>query len=70
VIKFVPSGNGEAFYSLGYKHTEEAAGYCKNLVLDCYEYSFGRGVTMSEGKAVEIGEAFANSGKELSVNAP
>ncbi len=69
MIKFGPSGNGEAFYSLGYKHTE-AAGYCKNLGLDCYEYSFGRGIMLSEGKAQTIGQAFKESDIEISVHAP
>lgn len=70
MIKFGPSGNGEAFYSLGYKHTEEAAGYCKNLGLDCYEYSFGRGIMLSEGKAQTIGQAFKECDIEISVHAP
>lgn len=70
MIKFGPSGNGEAFYAAGYKHTEQAAKYCKDLGLDCYEYSFGRGVNMSEGKALSIGEAFAKEGVEISVHAP
>ena len=58
MIKFGPSGNGASFYAAGYKHTEEAAQYVKGLGLDCYEYSFGRGILLSEGKAVTIGEAF------------
>lgn len=70
MIKFGPSGNGEDFYAKGYKHTEQAAEYCKNLGLDCFEYSFGRGVNMSESKAISIGEAFADAGVELSVHAP
>ncbi len=70
MIKFGPSGNGEAFYAEGHKHTEEAAQYCKELGLDCYEYSFGRGITLSEGKAELIGSAFNEAGVELSVHAP
>ncbi len=70
VIKFGPSGNGESFYAEGYKHTEQAAEYCRQKGLDCYEYSFGRGVNMSEGKAVSIGDAFASVGVEISVHAP
>lgn len=70
MIKFGPSGNGEAFYAAGYKHSEEAANYCKKLGLDCYEYSFGRGVHMSEGKAISMCEAFKNAGVEISVHAP
>jgi len=70
LIKFGPSGNGDAFYAAGNKHTEQAAEYCKNLGLDCYEYSFGRGVNMTEGKALSIGEAFKEAGVEISVHAP
>ena len=70
MIKFGPSGNGEAFYAAGHKHTEEAAQYCKDLGLDCYEYSFGRGIMLSEGKAEIIGNAFAQAGVEISVHAP
>ena len=70
MIKFGPSGNGENFYAVGNKHTEEAAEYCKNLGLDCFEYSFGRGILLSESKAEAIGQAFHDAGVELSVHAP
>ena len=70
MIKFGPSGNSESFYAAGYAHTEEAAGYVKELGLDCFEYSFGRGVRMTEEKARAIGNAFAAEGIEISVHAP
>lgn len=70
MIKFGPSGNSESFYEEGFSHTEEAAAYVKRRGLDCFEYSFGRGVRMSEEKAIAIGEAFAGQGVELSVHAP
>ncbi len=70
MIKFGPSGNCESFYAMGYKHTVQAPEFLDKFNLDCFEYSFGRGVTISEGKAVEIGEAFASGGKEISVHAP
>lgn len=70
MIKFGPSGNCESFYASGYKHTEQAAKFCKERNLDCYEYSFGRGVHMSESKALDIGKAFAECGIEISVHAP
>lgn len=70
MIKFGPSGNSLSFYGMGYKHTVQAPEYLDKFNLDCFEYSFGRGVTLSEGKAVEIGEAFASAGKEISVHAP
>ena len=70
MIKFGPSGNCESFYAEGFSHTEEAPAFVKNRGLDCFEYSFGRGVRMSEDKAISIGEAFAAEGVEISVHAP
>lgn len=70
MIKFGPSGNSRSFYEMGYKHTVQAPEYLDKFGLDCFEYSFGRGVTVSEGKAEEIGAAFEKSGKEISVHAP
>ena len=70
MIKFGPSGNCESFYAEGYTHTEESARFVRERGLDCFEYSFGRGVRMSEDKAISIGEAFAEQGIEISVHAP
>ncbi len=70
MIKFGPSGNCESFYAEGHKCTEEAAAFVKARGLDCFEYSFGRGVRMTEEKAISIGEAFRKAGVEISVHAP
>ena len=70
MIKFGPSGNSESFYAEGFSHTEEAAAFVKKRGLDCFEYSFGRGVRMSEDKAISIGEAFEAEGVEISAHAP
>ena len=70
MIKFGPSGNSASFYAAGYEHTEEAAGYVKEMGLNCFEYSFGRGVRMTEAKARSIGQAFAAQEVEISVHAP
>ena len=70
MIKFGPSGNSESFYAQGYSHTEQSAKFVRDMGLDCFEYSFGRGVRMSEGKAISIGEAFAAQQVEISVHAP
>ena len=67
MIKFGPSGNCDSFYAEGYVHTEQSALFVKNRGLDCFEYSFGRGVRMSEDKAISIGEAFQSAGVEISV---
>ena len=70
MIKFGPSGNCESFYAEGNAHTEQAAAFVKKRGLDCFEYSFGRGVRMSQDKAISIGEAFARENVEISTHAP
>ncbi len=70
MIKFGPSGNCESFYAEGFSHTEESAAFVKKRGLDCFEYSFGRGVRMTEQKADSIGAAFAKEGIEISAHAP
>lgn len=70
MIKFGPSGNCESFYAEGFSHTEQSAEFVKNRGLDCFEYSFGRGVRMTEEKARLIGAAFERAGVEISAHAP
>ena len=70
MIKFGPSGNSKSFYEKGYKHTTQAPQYLNEYGLNCFEYSFGRGVNMSEQKAKEIGESFKKGDIEISVHAP
>ena len=70
MIKFGPSGNCEDFYAAGFSHTEQSAAFVKGLGLDCFEYSFGRGVRMTQEKARSIGEAFQKAGVEISAHAP
>jgi len=70
MIKFGPSGNAESFYAAGYAHTEDAAAFVKERGLDCFEYSFGRGVRMSAEKASSIKAAFDVADVEISVHAP
>lgn len=70
MILFGPSGNSESFAREGYTKTEQAAAWVKNRGLDCFEYSFGRGVNMGEEKAVSIGNAFKAADVKISVHAP
>lgn len=70
MIRFGPSGNSQSFFDAGFKHSEDAALFVKNMGLDCFEYSFGRGVNLGEAKARSIGAAFAAAGVEISVHAP
>lgn len=70
MIKFGPSGNSQAFFDAGYTKSEDSAKWVKNLGLDCFEYSFGRGVNMSDAKAVSLATCFKDAGVEISVHAP
>ncbi len=70
MIKFGPSGNSNAFYEAGNKTSEQSAVWVKNLNLDCFEYSFGRGVNLSDERAEAIGKTFFDNGIEISVHAP
>ena len=70
MIKFGPSGNSMAFAESGYSQSEDSAKWVRKLVLDCFEYSFGRGVNMSDERAEQIGKAFSEQGVEISVHAP
>lgn len=70
MIKFGPSGNSDAFYASGRKHTYEEGEFLHRLGLDCFEYSFGRGVSMSDETAAKIRAEFKKYGLEISVHAP
>ena len=70
MIKFGPSGNSEAFFAAGKSKSEESALWVKDMGLDCFEYSFGRGVNITDEKALKIGKAFFDAGVEISVHAP
>ena len=70
MIKFGPSGAPIRFYEEGFKHTEQMPEWVKNNGLDCFEYSFGRGINLSSDKAEKIRLAFQKSDIEISVHAP
>ncbi len=70
MIKFGPSGNSAAFAGAGHSKTEDSAAWVKSLGLDWFEYSFGRGVNMSDEKAISLGKIFAENGVGISVHAP
>ena len=69
-VIFGPSGNGDAFYKLGYKSSIEAPKWLRGLGLDAYEYSFGRGFTMSADTAKKLGEEAKKFDISISVHAP
>ena len=70
MIKFGPSGNSLAFSAAGKSKSEESATWVKQMGLDCFEYSFGRGVNLTDERALSIGSAFKAAGVEISVHAP
>lgn len=70
MIKFGVAGNSNSFYNEGYTTTIEAGLWCKNRGIDIFEYSFGRGINVSDKTAFEIGNAFKLHGVEMSVHAP
>lgn len=70
MIKFGPSGNCKTFYDEGFKHTIEAPKWLKSKNLDAYEYSFGRGILLSDASAVDIGLEMKKYGITMSIHAP
>lgn len=68
-IKFGPSGNDSYCQSMKYS-TCQTAEYVKSLGLDCFEYSFGKGVRLSQETALKICDAFRENNIEISVHAP
>ena len=70
MIKFGPSGNSTKFYDDGNKVTEQAGLWLKNMGLDLFEYSFGRGANLSDEKCLIINEAMKKNDIEISVHAP
>ena len=70
MIRIGPSGNSDAFYASGRKHTYEEAAYLSALGLNAFEYSFGRGVSMTDATAQKIKDEFFKYGVAISVHAP
>jgi deoxyribonuclease-4 len=70
MIRFGPAGNSEAFYSEGNKKTTQAFKWLDAMGLDAYEYQCGRGVTVKEKTAAEIGAEAAKYDFRLSLHAP
>lgn len=70
MIKFGPSGNSLRFYQEGHKSSVDAPKWIAEQGLDLYEYSFGKGITIGDVKANEIGQKGREYGVEISVHAP
>lgn len=70
MIKFGPSGNSVNFALAGHKTVEESAQWVKEMGLDAFEYSFGRGVALDDERALSVRAAFEKAGISISVHAP
>lgn len=70
MIKFGPSGNCESFYAEGYKHSYQAGEWLSKKGLNAYEYSFGKGILLSDEMAGKIGEEMKKYGITISLHAP
>ena len=70
MVKFGPAGNCKTFYDAGYKRTIEAPKWLSENNLDAYEYSFGKGITLSDETAIAIGEEMAKYNISMSIHAP
>ncbi len=70
MTKIGVAGNSQSFIDEGHDSTIEAAAWCSARKIDIFEYSFGRGVHMSDDTACKIGREFKNFGIENSVHAP
>ena len=65
-----PSGNSQIFYDAGFKKSIDAPKFLKNIGLNAYEYSFGRGFTMGADKAIKLGEEGVKNNVKISLHAP
>ncbi|HOV69752.1 MAG TPA: TIM barrel protein [Clostridia bacterium] len=70
MLRIGPSGNSDSFYQEGYKHTYEAFGWLAKKGLNAYEYSFGKGVRMSDDTAEIIRQEADRHSFFVSVHAP
>lgn len=69
-MRFGPSGNCEAFYEAGLKHTKQEPKWLSEMGLNAFEYSFGLGKFLKTETALAIGDEAKKYGVEVSVHAP
>ena len=51
MTKIGVAGNSLSFYNEGHSSTVEAAAWCAARKIDIFEYSFGKGVNMTDSTA-------------------
>ncbi len=69
-MRFGPAGNSDRFYAEGYKTSEQAPQWLAQMGLSAYEYSFGRGVSLSEEMAQKIRQKAMEHHIAMSAHAP
>ncbi len=69
-MRFGPAGNAERFYAEGFKASVQAPEWLAAQGLTAYEYSFGRGVSLSDETAADICAQAERWGISVSVHAP
>lgn len=70
MIRIGPSGNSEAFFKAGHKHTYEEPAFLHEIGLNAFEYSFGRGNFMGAEAADKIRIEAEKYDVEISAHAP
>ena len=70
MIKFGPAGNCSEFYASGRKSSSQAGSWLNENNLNAYEYSFGKGILLSDDKAKEIAEEMQKYNITISAHAP
>ena len=65
---FGPGGNGDLFYSQGYKSTLQAPKFLHKIGLDAYEYEAGNGIAAGEGALRALGEEARRFGIRMSLH--
>lgn len=68
--KFGTAGNPDSFAREGFKKSKDMPLWLKGKGLEAYEYQCGKGVTIREPSAREIGQQGALAGVTLSLHAP
>ncbi len=68
--KFGPAGNSDSFKTMGYKHSLQVPEYIVKKGLDAFEYQCGRGVSIGEEKARDLGKIASERRVSLSLHAP
>lgn len=70
MLRIGPSGNSLGFYESGRKHTYEEAEWLHEIGLTAFEYSFGRGVHITDETAAKIAQEMNKYDIALSIHAP